>query len=182
MSFFAITDVPVRLVNGRGPHEGRVEVYYQRRWGTICDDLWSKEDADIICRMLGYPASVKATIEASYGPGSGPIWLDNVRCRGHEKSIKECSHQGWGNSNCRHSEDAGVVCAPKPTVPPPPTTPGKVVAKKEFNARGTTLISSRFFPLGRRGEKLLYTGYPRDICISKREFNILASVITKKNK
>lgn len=73
--------------------------------------------------MLGYPAAAMATILASYGPGSGPIWLDNVRCRGHERSIEECSHQGWGRSNCRHSEDAGVICQPKATVVPPPTTP-----------------------------------------------------------
>lgn len=48
--------------------------------------------------------------EFSGGHSTGRIWLDNVSCGGHEKSIAECQSRGWGNSDCSHEEDAGVVC------------------------------------------------------------------------
>jgi len=99
----------VRLVNGAGPHEGRVEVYHGGRWGTVCDDGWSSRDAEVVCRSLGMSGGV-AVSRAGFGQGTGDIMMDDVSCSGYEKNLKSCQHRGWGSHNCGHIEDAGVRC------------------------------------------------------------------------
>ncbi len=47
------------------------------------------------------------------GPGTGQIWLDNVRCVGTEGSLSACPANTLGSHNCIHSEDAGVRCSSK---------------------------------------------------------------------
>lgn len=101
----------IRIVGGGSPSEGRVEVLVGHRWGTVCDDLWDINDANVVCRELGYSAATSATSSASFGQGSGDILLDDLRCSGTESSLLTCPHRGVGVHNCAHSEDAGVVCA-----------------------------------------------------------------------
>ncbi|PIK43388.1 putative deleted in malignant brain tumors 1 protein [Apostichopus japonicus] len=65
-------------------------------WGTICDDSWGMDDANVACRQLGYRAAVEAVSSASYGAGAGQIWLDDVQCVGSEEHILACQNSGVG--------------------------------------------------------------------------------------
>ena len=104
----------IRLVGGSWEGEGRVEIFYNGNWGTVCDDAWDIRDASVVCRQLGFPDAVSAPHQAHFGRGSGEILLDNVGCSGSESLIVKCpSYAGWRMHNCNHYEDASVICSSK---------------------------------------------------------------------
>ncbi|XP_073256575.1 galectin-3-binding protein-like [Porites lutea] len=108
------SNADIRLVNDGysiSHAQGRVEVFYNGIWGTVCDDYWDLNDAKVVCRQLGFGRATRAYKSATFGPGNGKIWMDDVRCTGSERSLTECPHNGWGIQNCGHSEDAGVLCS-----------------------------------------------------------------------
>lgn len=112
-SFFA----DIRLAGDSvKPSEGRVEILYTPSgsdkpiWGTICDDQWEIEDAKVVCRQLGLEGAIAATREATFGRGTGRIWMNDVKCQGDEDSLNKCKYDDRQPVNCNHGEDAGVVC------------------------------------------------------------------------
>ncbi|CAC5422941.1 HMCN [Mytilus coruscus] len=98
----------LRLVGGNYPEKGRLEIYHNSTWGTICDDGFETPDATVACRQLGYRTSTSTFYTAS--GGTEPVWLDDMACDGTERRIDKCSHPGWKNHNCGHGEDVGVRC------------------------------------------------------------------------
>lgn len=106
----------LRLVNGPTSFEGRVEIYHNNLWGTVCDDQFGDKDAQVICTNLGLGKLEQAYGKAKYGAGSGQIWMDGLECNGDENKLEHCSFdygfRRWGYHDCRHSEDASVRCSP----------------------------------------------------------------------
>ena len=102
--------VPIRLAGRSSHYYGRVEVYYNGEWGTVCDDGWNTADATVVCRQLRFYSSVRAYGSARYGQGTGPIWLSRLSCIGNEPNLTDCSQSSVGTKNCTHSDDASVVC------------------------------------------------------------------------
>ena len=111
LSFIIITivaDGEISLVNGPTYNAGRIEIYHNTVWGTICDNNFDEVAADVACKQLGFMRAI--SFGTGFGPGKGPIWLDGVRCTGQESSLATCFHHGWGRHNCQHNRDVGVTC------------------------------------------------------------------------
>ncbi|NXW93816.1 C163A protein, partial [Alopecoenas beccarii] len=83
---------------GPGRCAGRLELLHGGLWGTVCDDLWGLGGARVVCAQLGCGGPVAAPGAAFFGEGTGPVWLDDVRCRGDEESLLQCPAAPWGQS------------------------------------------------------------------------------------
>ena len=98
------------LVGGTFVYEGRVEIFRDNSWTTVCDDGWSDVDADVFCHQIGYPGAEFSYGLAEFEEGSGTIQIRNVACTGTETDIRDCPFDTNANTLCSHSEDAGVRC------------------------------------------------------------------------
>uniref|UniRef100_A0A3P9CY99 SRCR domain-containing protein n=1 Tax=Maylandia zebra TaxID=106582 RepID=A0A3P9CY99_9CICH len=102
----------IRLIgSGSTRCSGRVEVYHNNSWGTVCDDGWGLNDAEVVCRQINCGTALQAPRSAYFGAGTGQIWLDDVTCSGNESSLTDCQHSGFGSNRCEHGQDAAVICS-----------------------------------------------------------------------
>ncbi|KAI4880852.1 hypothetical protein NFI96_003127, partial [Prochilodus magdalenae] len=108
--------LPLRLSGGNGSCSGRLEVYHEAKWGSVCDDLWDIREAQVVCRQLGCGMALSADGSSVFGAGSGPVWLNRVKCRGNETHLWDCPHSLKDHTDCSHRHHAGVTCAVGQTV------------------------------------------------------------------
>ena len=128
----------LRLQNDTFDDRGRIEICNIDVWGTICDDSWTSVDAGVVCIQLGLPSSgIQFKHHNQYGvvimpvlvnhlgavavqagetaDGSGQVWLDSVVCTDSNTRLTDCTISAFGNHNCSHSQDVGVICQGKAT-------------------------------------------------------------------
>lgn len=104
--------------NGSTEKEGYVEgLGFNGQWGSLCDDAFDLNDADVICRMLGFPSAIAAlgssTADSLYStaPSGNNFILEELGCTGNETAVFDCPHLGEWNAYCAPGEIAGVQCA-----------------------------------------------------------------------
>ncbi|XP_026729832.1 lysyl oxidase homolog 3 [Trichoplusia ni] len=108
-----IRNASMRLVGGRDFREGRVEIYHNGIWGSICPESWSFYEATTVCQHLDLGYAEEALITFKYGFSN--IILSGVHCEGNEKSLFQCRHWEFGNVMCKSEKGhvAAVVCTQK---------------------------------------------------------------------
>ncbi|NXP84107.1 C163A protein, partial [Passerina amoena] len=105
--------VELRLAGGGSPCAGRVEVKLQGHWGTVADESWDLQDAEVVCQQLGCgSASAAFSARDRFGVGDGLVSLALVDCRGDEATLWDCEIRGWGpyNISIHGLDTAAVVC------------------------------------------------------------------------
>ena len=119
----------VRLQGGDYSNEGRVEVYCNGQWGTICSTGFGTTDANTICKQLGYDSYYRynhlpmlalnliildfifSTFRSSV-TSSQPIWSTNMystssdKCYGTRNTCPSSSV-----TTCSHSNDVTITCS-----------------------------------------------------------------------
>lgn len=111
MTLLALFVGTVRLVDGDAPSQGRVEVYVNGSWWTLCDDWFGYDEGRLVCRLLGLPELSQVFGGAAFGQGNGSIISEEYDCQGNETSILNCSKTGYV-PYCNHYEAVGIACGP----------------------------------------------------------------------
>lgn len=106
--------LPLRLSSVKNlKYKGRLEIKHKGVWGSICNDFWSRENAEVACRqmMLGPPILVIYTRSQSFEElNISKIWMDDVSCKGTEERLTDCNSRKLGETDCKHSEDVHIEC------------------------------------------------------------------------
>lgn len=128
-------DIRLRGINSTAT-QGRVEVFYSGAWGTVCNDGFGVSEAIVVCRQIVPsvdPVNAQAVTDGRFGPGTADmaILMDDINCDGTETRLINCLFAGWGQTNCDHTEDVGVICptaaVTSQSTAAPPTTRAPVI-------------------------------------------------------
>ena len=110
VSFFT---VPVRLSGVSGINcAGRVEIFYQGKWGKICRNEWDIDDAKVVCRQLGFQSALAEFIGMDTKDETIPVAMSNVPCTGQESVLASCKRLDGKHIKCVDNTGAQALCEP----------------------------------------------------------------------
>ena len=102
----------IRLVDGGAPNQGRVEIYINDSWWTICDNWFGYDEGRVVCKQLGLPALYDVYYGGTFGQGNGSRLREEYNCQGSETSLLNCSKTGYISYSCDRWDDVGITCGP----------------------------------------------------------------------
>lgn len=90
-----------------------MQILRGQEWGAIGTSQWDIQDADVICRQLGFLTAQSATLGGNFSSThpAPPIHIDTVVCTGDERSLSACSYALVSEQGEEFAERAGVKCA-----------------------------------------------------------------------
>lgn len=107
-----MADAALSLVHGSNIFEGKLLYYRFEQWRSVCIETWDLQDADPLCKSLGYghaqSISVSRTVDRKT---HDDVTLDRVHCTGDEGDFLDCPGVGDGSIDCNRTGDARVVCS-----------------------------------------------------------------------
>ena len=97
-----------RIIHTTKTHaENNVTLWYEETNFVPPPSPWDYDElTEHLCILMSHTYRF-----SSYSRGSGTIWLDDVQCTSSDFMLATCSHNGFGNTNCYHSEDVAVSCS-----------------------------------------------------------------------
>ena len=121
------SDGDLKLVGGASETEGRLEVCFNKRWGTIDGDGWTQTDTQVACKQLGHSTSGKTTFniflqavfsfhaevfyskETRFSTQSLPVHMTSVVCNSSSKALIDCDYHEFPSSSTT-SVDIHINC------------------------------------------------------------------------
>ena len=105
--------VPVRLAGVNDiNYAGRVEVFYDGKWGKICRNEWDINDVKVVCRQLGFQSALAEFIGMDTKDKTISVVMSNVACTGQESVLASCKRLDGNHVKCVDSIGAQALCEP----------------------------------------------------------------------
>ena len=110
VSFFTVA-VHLAGVNGTN-YAGRVEVFYQGKWGKICRNEWDINDVKVVCRQLGFQSALAEFIGMDTKDETISVVMSDVECTGQESVLASCKRLDGKHVKCVDNIGAQALCQP----------------------------------------------------------------------